>query len=463
MDSSAKISNRTAIWQQMDNAHHLHPFSTHKELRKQGPRVITSAKGVYLEDSEGNRLLDGMAGLWCTNMGYGNDELAEAGAHALKELPYYNLFFQTTTPAAAELSAKIAEKTPGDLNQIFFACSGSEANDTGIKLVRYYWNLKGKKNRKIIVSRDLSYHGVTMGAASMAGLTGLHPQFDLPLPGFERVEPAPYYFREGKRHGMSEAEFLEHVVNATEQKFLDLGPENVAAFVAEPIMGAGGMVPPPDGYWPRIEALCRKYGILLWADEVICGWGRTGKWFGSQYYGFTPDIITMAKGLTSGYQPLSAVAVSDKIAQAFLDDNEEFCHGYTYSGHPVACAVALKNIELLERMDIEGAAYHARMEYFQQAIRGLSDHPIVAEVRGVGFLGALELVKDKETLEPFENEGATGTLARDLAMESGLVMRGVRDSMVLSPPLIITHSEIDELVRKIRSVFDEIACRHGIQ
>lgn len=452
MNNQKPLSNRTLSWQSQDADHHLHPFTPHPDLRDRGVRMITHAEGVYLYDSEGEKMLDGMAGLWCTQLGYGNQELVEAATKAMSTLPYYNLFFNTSTPSATELAAKIIEKTPGDLSHVFFASSGSEANDSAYKLIKYYWNLKGCPERKQFIARDGAYHGSTTVAASLCGLTGMHPQFDLPIEGIHHVGPAPCYYTNGG--DMSEEEFADHCVKAIEDKILEIGADKVAAFIAEPVMGAGGMRPPPKGYWPKVEALCRKHGVLLWADEVICGWGRTGNWFGSDTYGITPDILTMAKGLSSGYLPISAVALGGDIATTIANGDEEMVHGFTYSGHPVACAVALKNIEILERDGLVGEACKDRMEYFQHGIQTLEDHPLVSEVRSVGWLGAIEIVKDKDTRERYDPAVDIGFRCREHCFNGGLVMRSVGDTMILCPPLIISKSEIDEIVERARAALD---------
>ncbi|MCK5744569.1 MAG: aminotransferase class III-fold pyridoxal phosphate-dependent enzyme, partial [Oricola sp.] len=288
----------------LDSAHHLHPFTTHHELREKGPRVIMRAEGVYIYDEDGKEIIDGMAGLWCVQVGYGRQELVDAAAETMKTLSYYNLFFQTTTPYAAKLADLIAQKTPEGLDQITFGCSGSEAVDTAIKLIWYYWNLQGKPEKKAILSRERGYHGSTVAGASLSGLPFMQGIFDLPLPRFHHVGPTPHYYEYAK-DGESERDFAMRCAKAVEDKILELGPENVAAFAGEPVMGAGGLMLPPEGYWQEIERICRKYDVLLWSDEVICGFGRTGEWFGCQKYGFTPDIMTMAKGITSDYIPLS--------------------------------------------------------------------------------------------------------------------------------------------------------------
>lgn len=451
--SNAENSPSTDVVQALDNAHHLHPFTVHHELRDQNPRVISKAKGVYLWDSDGNRIIDGMAGLWCTQVGYGVEELADIASDAIKSLSYYNTFFQTTTPAVAELSELIASKTPADLNQIFFASSGSEANDTAIKLIRYYWNLKGKQNKKAIISRERSYHGTTIGAASLTGLPFMHDIFDLPLPGIHHIGPTPHYY-EYAEEGETEEAFATRCAQALEDKILALGAENVAAFIGEPVMGAGGLMIPPKGYWQQIEAICRKYGVLLWADEVICGFGRTGSWFGCQTYGFTPDIITMAKGLSSGYVPISALALNDEIANTIVAADSEMAHGFTYSGHPVCCAVALRNIRLIEEWGLVGKRGEQTSAHFQLKLAELADHPLVGQTRGVGMLGALELVKDKNTKIRFDPEGHAGTICRGHCFDTGVVMRAVGDTMFLSPPLVMTRAETDEMFSLIRTSLD---------
>ena len=443
----------TAEIQKLDNAHHLHPFTVHHELREQNPRVISKAKGVYLWDNDGNRIIDGMAGLWCTQIGYGVEELAEVAGRAMNNLSYYNTFFQTTTPAVAELGALVASKLPDGFNQLFFANSGSEANDSAIKLIKYYWNLKGQPQKKAIISRDRSYHGTTMGAASLTGLPFMHDIFDLPLEGIHHIGPTPHFYEYGE-DGESEEEFAARCAQALEDKILELGPENVAAFIGEPVMGAGGLMLPPTGYWQKIEAICRKYDVLLWSDEVICGFGRTGSWFGCQTYGYTPDIITMAKGMSSGYVPISAVALSDEIAQTISDADTEMAHGFTYSGHPMCCSVSIRNIQLMDEWDLVGERGKQTAAHFQACLASLEDHPLVGHTRGIGMLGAIELVADKGTQARFEPDGHAGMTCRGHCFDTGVVMRAVGDIMFLSPPLVMTPDEIDEMFRLIRTSLD---------
>lgn len=459
MSSKAATHNQTKHWQALDAAHHMHPFTETRALNAKGVRVITKADGINLWDSEGHKLIDGMSGLWCVNVGYGRTELAEAAYEAMKQLPYYNLFFQTTNPAATELAAKLASLLPAGLNRIFFANSGSEANDTALKMIRYYWNLQGRPQKKIHISREYAYHGVTMAAASLSGLTPMHPQFDLPLPGFEKVPTAYWYMFGGDKD--PDAYGLE-VARKLEEKILELGADRVASFSAEPIHGAGGLLFPPDSYWPEIQRICKKYDVLLHLDEVITGFGRTGNWFGAQTFNITPDLMSLAKGISSGYQPISAVALGPRVGDAFATANEEFVHGFTWSGHPVACAVSLKNIEIIEREKLVERVHDDIGPYFQAKIRTLADHPLVGEVRGIGLLGAIELVKDKKKREFFPSDTNVGTLCRNHCFANGLVMRAIRDTMVLAPPLIVKREEVDEIVRLARRCFDLTASDLGM-
>ena len=459
MSQTLAKSNQTKRWQEMDAAHHLHPFTTHHDLARKGARVITRAEGVYLYDSEGHRLIDGMAGLWCVQVGYGREELAEAGYKALKELPYYNAFFQTTTPYTAELSHRLAEVTPKGIDRFFFANSGSEGNDSAVKIIRYFWKLQGKPDKKIIISRLKGYHGVTMAAASLSGFTSMQEQSGLPLPGFVHI-PCPYWFGDGG--DMTPEEFGLKTARALEEKILELGAENVAAFVAEPVQGAGGLIIPPANYWGEINRICKKYDILLHVDEVICGFGRTGNWFGSETYGIEPDMINMAKGLSSGYQPIAAVGLGPRVGEALFNAKDEWSHGFTYSGHPVACAVALANLDVMRKEKLVERAGGAIGAYFQKKLAELDDHPLVGETRGVGLLGAIELVKDKKTRKKYPAELDVGYRCRVHCFENGLVMRAIGDTMVLSPPLVITEGEIDEMLGLARKCIDLIARDLGV-
>ena len=440
---------QTLAWQNLSNDHHLAPFSDFKQLKEVGPRIITHAKGVYLWDSEGHKILDGMAGLWCVAIGYGRDELADAASKQMRELPYYNLFFMTAHPPVLELAKVIAEIAPEGMNHVFFTGSGSEGNDTMLRMVRHYWAIKGQPNKKVIISRKNGYHGSTVAGASLGGMTYMHEQGDLPIPGITHIAQ-PYWFGEGG--DMSPEEFGVWAANQLEEKILEIGVDNVGAFIAEPIQGAGGVIVPPETYWPRIKEILAKYDILFVADEVICGFGRTGEWFGSDFYDLKPDMMTIAKGLTSGYIPMGGLIVRDEVV-AVLNEGGDFNHGFTYSGHPVAAAVALENIRILRDEKIIENAHNETAPYLQKRLRELNDHPLVGEVRGVGLLGAIELVQDKASRKRYEGRGA-GMICRQFCFDNGLIMRAVGDTMIIAPPLVISKDEIDELVTKARKCLD---------
>lgn len=446
------LENKTAEIQALDADHHLHPFTNTTALNQKGARVITKAEGVYLWDSEDNKILDGMAGLWCVNMGYGRKELVEAASQQMQQLPYYNTFFQTTHTPVAQLAKEIASITPGDLNHIFFTNSGSEAIDTIIRVVRHYWTLQGKSYRNILIARENAYHGSTIGGTSLGGMGGMHSQGGPLLPNIEHIRQ-PYWY--GEAGDMSEEEFGLACAKALEEKILAVGPDNVAAFIGEPIQGAGGVIVPPANYWGEIQKICKKYDILLIADEVICGFGRTGSWFGSDTLGIKPDIISMAKGLSSGYLPIAAVAIGSRISQALLAHDEDFNHGFTYSGHPVAAAVALENIRLMKEESIVEYVASDIGPYFQQKLRDtLADHPLVGHIEGMGLVAGIALVKDKATKEFFPSDLDIGLICRDHCFSNGLIMRAVGSRMVLSPPLVISREEVDELCRKALHCFD---------
>ena len=442
----------TAKWRALDSAHFLHPFTNHKDLHEKGARIIERAEGVYLWDSEGNKILDAMAGLWCVNVGYGREELAEAAHRQMQQLPYYNTFFQSAHPPVVELSALLAQVTPAGLNHVFLTNSGSEANDTVVRMARYYWACLGQPDKQTIISRHNAYHGSTVAAASLGGMPAMHVQGGLPIPGIVHINQ-PYWYREGG--DTAPAEFGKQVAQELEQKIAELGEHNVAAFIAEPIQGAGGVIVPPDSYWPEICAICRRHQILLVADEVICGFGRTGKWFGSDYYGIQPDLMPIAKGLSSGYLPIGGVMVADHVARVIIEEGGEFAHGMTYSGHPVACAVAVANIRILRDEGIIDNVRDNIGPYLQKSWRELAEHPLVGEARAVGFLGALDLVADKATRKQFDPAGQIGTLCRDISMRLGLIMRAVGDTMIISPPLVMSRKEIDELIVLATSALDE--------
>ena len=446
---SVNSNAQTRQWQTLSSEHHLAPFSDYQQLKQNGPRIITKAQGVHLWDSEGHKILDGMAGLWCVAIGYGRDELADAAAKQMRELPYYNLFFQTAHPPVLELAKVIADLAPAGMSHVFFTGSGSEGNDTVLRLVRHYWALKGQPQKKVIIGRINGYHGSTVAGASLGGMVGMHEQGDLPIPGIVHIAQ-PYWYGEGG--DMSPEAFGVWAADQLEQKILEVGEDNVAAFIAEPIQGAGGVIIPPDTYWPRIKEILAKYDILFVADEVICGFGRTGEWFGSDYYDLQPDLMTIAKGLTSGYIPMGGVIVRDEVVKV-VSAGGDFNHGFTYSGHPVAAAVALENLRILSDEAIVTRVKEETAPYLQKRLRELADHPLVGEVRGLGLLGAIELVRDKATRSRYEG-AAVGMICRQFCFDNGLIMRAVGDTMIIAPPLVITKAEIDELLDKARKCLD---------
>jgi putrescine aminotransferase len=449
----------TAALQQLDAAHHLHPFNDNAALAKKGTRILTRGEGVYVWDSEGNKLLDAFAGLWCVNIGYGRAELGAAASKQMTELAYYNSFFGCTTEPTVRLAAKLAELCPGDLNHAFFSNSGSEANDTIVRMVRHFWAVQGQPRKNVFIARHNGYHGSTMAGASLGGMKGMHAMGGLPIPDIVHIDQ-PYWFGEG---GDSDPISFGHMrAQQLEHKILELGPERVAAFIGEPIQGAAGVFVPPDGYWKEIERICRKYDVLLVADEVITGFGRTGHWFASEHFGIQPDIMTLAKGITSGYIPLGAVMFNDRIAAVLKEKGGELAHGYTYSGHPVCAAVALENIRILEDEKIVETVHADTGPYLKQRWHELGKHPLVGESRIVGMMGALELVPAKPDRRYFGDRGAVGGMCRDIALRNGLILRATNDAMLLSPPLVITRAQIDELFEKAWKSLDETAAALGI-
>ncbi len=448
----------TPQWQKSDHQHYLHPFTDHRELGEKGTRIITRADGVYIWDSEGRKILDGMAGLWCVNLGYGRQELIDAATRQLQELPYYNSFFQCTHPPAVELAQLLGELSPEGFNHSFFTGSGSEANDTQVRLVRRYWDLAGQPSKMTIIARKNAYHGSTVAGASLGGMSAMHKQLVMPVPGIVHIEQ-PYHFDLGG--GLSPAEFGVQQARLLEQKINELGAENVGAFIAEPVQGAGGVIIPPETYWPEIQRICRQYDVLLIADEVITGFGRLGQWFASTHYGIEPDLITFAKGVTSGYLPLGGTLVSGRVAELVIAEGGEFAHGFTYSGHPAACAVAVANIRILRDEGIIDRVREELAPYFSQQWASLASHPLVGEARSIGLVGAVEIVADKGTRERFHKDLGAGTVCRDACIENGLVMRAVGDTMIVSPPLVITHEQVDELVEKAWKALDATAAALG--
>ena len=450
--TSAPVSNSTAHWRHLDAEHHLHPFSDTKALNAEGVRVITHAEGSYIFDSEGNKILDGMAGLWCSAVGHGRHVIVDAISEQLKRLDYYNTFFKTTHPAAAELAAAIAAVAPEGMKHVFFTSGGSEAVDTVLRMVRHYWAAMGKPEKHIFIARRNAYHGSTVAGASLGGMKPMHAQGGLPIPGIVHVQQ-PYWWAEGG--DMTPEDFGRFAANEVARAIDAAGAENVAAFIGEPIQGAGGVIIPPSTYWPEVQKICRERDVLIVSDEVICGFGRTGEWFGCQYMGFQPDLITFAKGVTSGYFPLGGVIVGDRVAEGFIAHGGDFNHGYTYSGHPGGCAAALANIRILQDENLIDRVKSDIGPYLQERWLQLADHPLVGEARMIGLIGAMELTPDKASRAKFASEeGTIGMICRDFSFNQGLIMRAVRDSMILSPPLTLSHAEADELVATARRVLD---------
>ena len=445
--------------QALDAAHHLHPFNDNAALAKRGTRILTKGEGMYVWDSEGNKMLDAFAGLWCVNIGYGRKELGEVASRQMTQLAYYNSFFSCTTEPTVRLATKLAELCPGDLNHVFFSNSGSEANDTILRMVRHFWAVQGQPKKNVFIGRLNGYHGSTVAGASLGGMKGMHAMGGLPIPDIVHINQ-PYWFGEGG--DLSPEEFGLQRARELEEKILELGPDRVAAFIGEPIQGAAGVFIPPMNYWPEIERICRKYDVLLVADEVICGFGRTGHWFGSEYFGIQPDIMTLAKGITSGYIPLGAVMFNDRISKVLMEKGGELAHGYTYSGHPVCAAVALENIRILEDEKIIENIRDNTGPYLAKRWAELGQHPLVGEARVVGMVGALELVPRKPSRDYFPDRGAVGQMCRDFALRNGLILRATHDAMLLSPPLIITRDQIDEMFDKAWKSLNQTAAALGI-
>ncbi len=459
MASTMKKYNTEELWRK-DRDHNIHPWTNFASFKNEGSLVMSHSEGPYVYDSDGNQFIDGIGGLWCVNIGYGRDEMAEAIADQVRQIPYYSTFNHLTTPPAATLAAKLAELAPGSLNHVFFGTGGSMANDTAVRIIHFYFNRLGKKNKKKIIARTDGYHGSTYLAMSMTGVTFDHQGFDL-APDLVHHIPAPNCYR--RPAGMTEEEFCDAKVADLENKILELGPENVACFIAEPIMGAGGVIVPPKGYHRKTREVCDKYEVLYISDEVVTGFGRLGHFFASEaVFDFVPDVITCAKGISSGYLPLSATILSEQIYDVISVPQAKgalFTHGFTYSGHPVVCAAGVKNIEIMEREDICG---HVRDvgPYFESQLRTLLDYPIVGDVRGSHFMMCIENVADKATKEIFPAEVAIGQRIAHHCQQRGLIVRPIAHLNVMSPPLILDRSQIDTVVstlaKSIEATMDEL-------
>ena len=439
-----------------DVASVLHPYTNPALIEEQGPMIMARAEGIHMWDEQGNKYIEGLGGLWCTSLGYGNEELAQTAYDQMKKLAYSHMFLGKSHEPGILLAEKIKEMVPMDASKVFFGCSGSDANDTQVKLMWYYNNAIGRPNKKKIISRVKAYHGITLAATSLTGLAPMHAYFDAPLNERFLHTDTPHYYRCAEP-GESEEDFSTRLAGNLEAMILDEDPETVAAFIAEPVMGAGGVLVPPAGYFEKVQAVLDKYDILFIADEVVTGFGRTGNPFGAQTFNFKPDTMSLAKALTSAYQPLSAVVIPETIYAAIADASAEvgnFAHGYTFSGHPVAAAVGLKALEIYEREKIfeKSAATSPR---FQQCLQTFSDHPLVGEARGVGMIGACELVADKSTKEPFDPEAKVGAYCLSRCHANGLIIRAMGDIMAFCPPLIVSDDEVVEIFDRFGRALDE--------
>lgn len=445
-----------------DIAYQLHPYTNLKKHESEGPLVITAGKGVYVYDETGKEYIEGLAGLWCTSLGFGEERLVEAATRQLKTLPYYHVFNHKSHDTSVELAERLIALMPVKMSKVFFNNSGSEANDTAVKMVWYYNNARGRHRKKKIIARMRGYHGVTVASASLTGLPANHRDFDLPIANIRHAD-CPHHYRYAKP-GESEEDFATRLAESLEAQILREDPETVAAFIAEPVMGAGGVIVPPRTYFEKIQQVLKKYDVLLIADEVICGFGRTGNMFGTETFGLKPDIITMAKALSSAYLPISATIVSEELYQAFVAQSEKigvFAHGYTYSAHPVCCAVAVETLKIYEERNI--LAHVRRVApRFQEGVRRFAGHPLVGEVRGVGLLAGVELVKDKATKAPFDLKMGVGPTMAARAQENGLICRALMDTVALCPPLVITEKEIDEMLRRFGKALEETAKAFGV-
>jgi putrescine aminotransferase len=439
-----------AALRRLDAAHHLHPFTDHRALHGAGTHVIRSAKGSTVVDEEGRELLDGLAGLWCVNVGYGREEIVQAVAEQMRAVAFYPSFFNTTTEPSIRLAARLAGLAPPRLERVFFSNSGSEANETALKLIRAYWKLRGRRAKTKVIGRSFAYHGVTLATTSLTGLATCTEPFDLPLPGFLQV-PGPNAYGSGR----SPAEHGAWCLAETERAIAREGADTIAALFAEPLQGAGGVIVPPEGYLAELRALCRRHEILFVADEVISGFGRLGAWFASGLWELDPDLLTTAKGITSGYVPLGATLVSGEIASA-LAGGGYLAHGFTYSGHPVACAAALANLDVMERERLVERVRDDVGPRFQAALRGFAAHPAVAEARGFGLIGALELRRPPAGRFAAAAPNALGAAAHGLAREEGLIVRGIRDLVALAPPLVVTHDELDRMFAALGRALDRL-------
>lgn len=445
------MSSRLENLKELDKKYHIHPFTDHVAMHEKGTHLIERGEGCYLWDGQGNKLLDGLAGLWCTNIGYGNSEMSEAIKNQLDTLAYYCSFFNSTTEPAIRLSEKIASLAPKNVNRTIFCNSGSEANETAMKLIRSYQKIRNKENKYKIISRTFSYHGVGMASASLTGLETCTKPFNLPFDGFLRA-PGPYAYAAGKEN--DKEAYGQWCIEETRKLIEKEGADTIAAMFVEPVQGAGGVIPPPKNYIKALRELCKENDILFVADEVITGFGRLGGWFASTDWGLEPDMICFAKGVTSGYLPLGGTMISDEVSETLLSGGY-LAHGFTYSGHPVSCAAALKNIEIIEKLNLCEYVKEDIGPYFQKELSKLSTHKAVGEIRGEGLMAAIELIpkEGRETLTP---DHKLGIKAADMGRDEGIIVRGIGNLIAVAPPLIITRKEVDELVGSIKKVLDQL-------
>ena len=439
-----------------DILYQVHSQTNIRQHEKDGPLIVTRGEGAYIYDDSGNRYLDAMSGLWCVALGYSDTAVKDAVKAQIDDLPYFHLFAHRSNNPSIDLAEKLIRNSPG-MARVIFQCSGSEANDTAVKLVWYYWNALGKPEKKKIIARKRAYHGTGVASGSLTFLPNIHREFDLPLDRFLHVT-CPHYYREGLP-GESEADFVRRLADELEQLILAEGPDTVGGFFAEPVMGTGGVVVPPQGYFEAIQAVLRKYDVLTVSDEVICGFGRAGTYWGAEAVGYKPDMITCAKALSSAYLPISAVIVSEKIVDAMREQSDKvgvFGHGYTYGGHPVCAAAALAALKRYEELDTTRNARETGA-YLQKRLAELKDHPIVGEVRGIGLMAGVELVRDKATKAPFDASVGAAAACSRFALERGLITRDLGQTMSFSPPLVVTRKEIDFIVDTFRAALDQTA------
>ncbi|TWC34103.1 adenosylmethionine-8-amino-7-oxononanoate aminotransferase [Pseudomonas sp. SJZ079] len=459
MNAQIQPNRETRDYQALDAAHHIHGFVDQKALNAEGPRVMVKGEGLYLWDNDGNRYLDGMSGLWCTNLGYGRKDLTAAATRQMEQLAYYNMFFHTTHPAVVELSELLFSLLPGHYSHAIYTNSGSEANEVLIRTVRRYWQILGKPEKKVMIGRWNGYHGSTLASTALGGMKFMHEMGGM-LPDIEHIDE-PYWYAQGGE--LTPAEFGRRCALQLEEKILQLGADKVAGFIAEPFQGAGGMIFPPQSYWPEIQRICRQYDVLLCADEVIGGFGRTGEWFAHEYFGFEPDTLSIAKGLTSGYIPMGGLVLSKRIAETLVEQGGVFAHGLTYSGHPVAAAVALANIKALRDEGVVSQVKSDTGPYLQQCLRQVfGDHPLVGEIQGTGLVAALQFTEDKATRKRFANENDLAWRCRTIGFEEGLIIRSTLGRMIMAPALVATRGELDELVEKTKRAVDRTAQEIGL-